>query len=43
MNSHDDDDDVYLKRDYNEGVSQNLILLKNANQPKAEVRESTYK
>jgi hypothetical protein len=38
----DDDDDVYLKKDYNDRVSQNLILHKNADQPKAEVRKSTY-
>jgi hypothetical protein len=37
-----DDDDVYLKK-ITTRVSQNLILHKNANQPKAEVRESTYK
>jgi hypothetical protein len=32
---NDDDDDVYLKKDYNERVSKNLILHKNADQPKA--------
>jgi hypothetical protein len=35
-------DDVYLKK-ITTRVSQNLILRINADEPKAEVRESTYK
>jgi hypothetical protein len=35
-------DVVYLKKIIKR-ASQNLILLKNADQPEAEVRESTYK
>jgi hypothetical protein len=31
----DDDDDVYLKKRLQRGMSQNLILHKNADQPKA--------
>jgi hypothetical protein len=38
----DDDDDVYLKK-ITTRVSQNLILHRNADQPKAEERQSTYK
>jgi hypothetical protein len=38
----DDDDDVYFKK-ITTRMSQNLILHKNADQPRAEVRESTYK
>jgi hypothetical protein len=36
------DDDVYFKK-ITTRVSQNLILHRNADQPKAQARESTYK
>jgi GTP-sensing pleiotropic transcriptional regulator CodY len=41
-NDDDNDDDAYLKK-ISTTVLQNRILHRNADQPKAYVRESTYK
>jgi hypothetical protein len=41
-NSYDNDDDVHIKK-ITTRVPQNLILQKKADQPKPQVRESTYK